>query len=150
MIEKTLHLFGRVADGTASTGDVICRLFGTTVTTVAVGQSSMFAPNLPIPAHSLISRVQARRDRPTQWPAHGWWCGHELVKYGWCCMHTTHPTLVVSYASGWEDDLVERDFGYSVWSLATIEINYFVSHNSSGKWIYCSTRLYKYSQIMAL
>ena len=28
-------------------------------------KSSIFAPNLPTPVHSLFSRVQARRDRPT-------------------------------------------------------------------------------------
>ena len=31
-------------------------------------QRSMFAPNLPTPVHSLFSRVQARRDRPTPCP----------------------------------------------------------------------------------
>ena len=31
-------------------------------------QRSMFAPNLPTPVHSLFSRVQTRRDRPTPCP----------------------------------------------------------------------------------
>ena len=40
---------------------MICRLFGTTVTPVALGHSQrsiiMLAPNLPTPVHSLFSRV---------------------------------------------------------------------------------------------
>ena len=57
--------FGRELDRAASTGDVVCRLFGTSVTTVALGQSwSVFAPNLPTPVRSLFSRVQVRRDNP--------------------------------------------------------------------------------------
>ena len=34
-INKVMFSFGRAVDGTASTGDVICHLFGTTVTNVA-------------------------------------------------------------------------------------------------------------------
>ena len=33
---------------------------------VDIPQRSMFAPNLPTPVRSLFSRVQARRDRPTE------------------------------------------------------------------------------------
>ena len=43
---------------------MLCRLFGTTIASVA----RRFAPNLPFLVRSLFSRVQTRRDRPTPCP----------------------------------------------------------------------------------
>ena len=70
---QAIHPLRRAVDGTASTSDVFCRLFGTTITTVTIDspQRSMFAPNLPTPVRSLFSLVQARRDRPTPCPLFG-------------------------------------------------------------------------------
>ena len=69
---EAIDPLGWLVDGAASIGDVVCRLFSTTVTAAVRRQSpalcSMFAPNLPTPVRSLLSRVQARRDRPTPCP----------------------------------------------------------------------------------
>ncbi len=69
-INDTIDPLRWSVDTTASTSDVVCRLFGTTITSVAHGQSPAqhVCPNLPTPVRSLFSRVQARRDRPTPWP----------------------------------------------------------------------------------
>ena len=69
-INKALYSFGRTVDGAASTGDVVWRLFSTTITTVALGQSLMqhVCTKSTDPSRSLFSRVQARRDRPTPCP----------------------------------------------------------------------------------
>ena len=60
----------RTVDGTASTSDVFCRLFGTTITTVTCRQSPAqhVCAKSTDPIRSLFSRVQVRRDRPTPCP----------------------------------------------------------------------------------
>ena len=57
-------------DRAASTGDVICRLFSTTVTVVVRGHSPAqhVSPKSANTSQGLFSRVQARRDRPTPCP----------------------------------------------------------------------------------
>ena len=70
-INKALNAFGWAVDGSASTGDVVCPLFGATITINCRSwpgpdspQRNMSAPDLPTLSRSLFSRVQARRDRP--------------------------------------------------------------------------------------
>ena len=60
-------------NGTVSTSDVVCRLLGTTFTTVTRRQSqrSICVPNLPTSVRSLLSRIQVRRDIPIPCPLFG-------------------------------------------------------------------------------
>ena len=69
-------------DGTASTNYVVCRLFGTTITTVTRRQSPaqhICAKSTDL-VRSLFSRVQARRDRPTPCPL------FDGVGMNWCSL----------------------------------------------------------------
>ena len=71
-LNKSMDPLGRAVDGTESTSDVVCRLFGTTITTVtrrkSPAQNICAESTAPVRSLFTSSRVQARRDRPTPCP----------------------------------------------------------------------------------
>ena len=76
-LNQSMHPFRRAVDGTACTSDVVCCLFGTTITTVTGRQS--LAQHVCAESTD-PSRVQARRDRPTPCPL------FDAVGMNWCSL----------------------------------------------------------------